>query len=414
MKKKIILRVVFTVVLILTIGGSAAWGYYDAVMAFFKESNDVDIDNDDGVYDEDIINILVVGSDRRSDESARGRSDSTMIATIDMKEKKVKVTSLMRDMYVDIPGHGMDKFNSSYAYGGVELLADTVTTNFDIKLDGYVIVDFSSFRKVIDKIGGVEIDVTEEEAEYLNTTKFIAKAEYRNLKAGKQTLNGYQALAYSRIRKVAHPEYGDGEFGRCLRQQAVLQSILDKVKDQNLSTILSIATSLMSDVSTDLDATTIKKLVKVVMKFELNKIESLRVPYEGTYLMGRRNGMFVFIINLEANKAVLQKFIFDIGDDDVDYSKDFGEIEEPASDGSSTSSSYNEDSNIYDTATEATNTSASEPVQSTETTTQREDTEEPTTAEPATEAPTTAAPTTAAPATEAPTTAESSVDENDN
>ncbi|MDD5968804.1 hypothetical protein BHF69_04390 [Anaerostipes sp. 992a] len=397
-KKKIILRVVFAVALIITIGASSLWGYYDAVMAYFKETSTDKIDQSgDGlVSDKDIINILVVGSDRRSDESANGRSDSTMIATIDMKEKKVKVTSLMRDMYVDIPGHGMDKFNSSYSYGGVELLSKTITQNFDIKLDGYVIVDFGSFRKVIDKVGGVEVELTAEEAEYLNTTKFVAKAKYRNLKEGKQTLNGYQALAYARIRKVTHPKYGDGEFGRCLRQQAVLQAILDKVKDQSITSILGIATSLMSDVSTDLDANTIKKLVKVVMDFNLNKIESLRIPYEGTYLMGRRNGMFVFIINLEANKAVLQKFIFNIGDDDVDYAKDFGEIEEPASDGSSTSSSYQEETNMYDNEPESGDTSYT--------------TSAPSTTEAPTEAPTTAASTTAAPSTteaptEAPTTA---------
>lgn len=409
-KKKIIIRVLFAVTLIITIGASSLWGYYDAVMAYFKETSTAKIDqSDEGlVSDKDIINILVVGSDRRSDESANGRSDSTMIATIDMKKKKVKVTSLMRDMYVDIPGHGMDKFNSSYSYGGVELLSKTITQNFDIKLDGYVIVDFGSFRKVIDKVGGVEIDITPEEAEYLNTTRFVAKAKYRNLKVGKQTLNGYQALAYSRIRKVPHPKYGDGEFGRCLRQQSVLQAILDKVKDQNMTSILGIATSMMSDVSTDLDAGTIKKLVKAVMNFKLDKIESLRVPYEGTYLMGRRNGMFVFIINLEANKAVLQKFIFDIGDDDVDYAKDFGEIEEPASDGSSTSSSYHEETGIYDEDPESEDTQQTEDTH----TTSKPVTEAPTTAEPVTEAPTTSepvteAPTTSEPVTEAPSDGES-------
>lgn len=352
--KKIVLRVLFTLALIVSVGGCAAWGYYDAVLSFFKESNPsiANTTNDDLVSDKEIINILVVGSDRRSNETANERSDSTMIATLDMKTKSVKVTSLMRDMYIDIPGHGMDKFNSSYAYGGVELLADTISTNFDIKLDGYVIVDFSSFRKVIDKIGGVEVTVSKDDAAYLNNTGpvdsgFILKKKYRTVKVGKQTLNGAQALAYSRIRKVTHPTYGDGDFGRCMRQQEVIQSILKKVKKQSVTEVISLATSMMSDVSTDLDSSTVKRLVNTVMKLNVKEIQSLRLPYEGTYKMGRRNGMFVFLINLEANKAKLQNFIYDIGDDDADYSADFGNIKEDADDGSSNSKSYQEDREIY-------------------------------------------------------------------
>jgi LCP family protein required for cell wall assembly len=357
-KKKIILRVIFALALIISVGGSATWGYYDAVMDFFKETSDTSIasvsDDEDLVSDDEIINILVVGSDRRSSETSSERSDSTMIATLDMKNKKIKVTSLMRDMYINIPGHGMDKFNSSFAYGGVELLAETITTNFGIKLDGYVIVDFSSFKKVIDKIGGVEITLTENEVAYLNNTGskdtgFILKEKYRTLKKGKNTMNGAQALAYSRIRKVTNPKLGDGDFGRCMRQQYVLQQILNKIKDQSVTKILSIATSLMSDVSTDLNSATIKRMVRTVMKLDSKQLESLRLPYDGTYLMGRRNGMFVFIINLEANKAKLKNFIYGLGDDDADYSTDFGSISEAVDDGSTTSQSYQEEAQIYST-----------------------------------------------------------------
>ena len=409
-KKTIILRAVFVIALAISIGVSGLWGYYDAVMGFLKDSKEASISNSDDedlVYDKDIINILVVGSDRRADESANGRSDSTMIATIDTKNKKVKVTSLMRDMYIDIPGHGMDKFNSSYSYGGVELLADTITKNFDIKLDGYVIVDFSSFKKVINQIGGVTVNVTEKDAAYLNNTGeqdsgFILKKKYRTVKVGKQKLNGDQALAYSRIRKVVHPKYGDGEFGRCLRQQEVLQSLLKEVKSQSLTSVLGIATDMMSEVSTDLDSAHIQSLIKAVMNFKLNKIESLRLPYEGTYIMGRRNGMFVFIINLEANKAKLQNFIFGIGDDNADYSKDFGEITEPASDGSSTSQSYQNETNIYTSTKTATTTTEAKTTE--KTTTERPTTERPTTERHTTERTTTERPTTERPTTERPTT----------
>lgn len=426
-KKNLILRVIFALALIICVGGCATWGYYDAVMASFKESSDgisIADDSDDLISDDEIINILVVGSDRRANETESERSDSTMIATLDMKTKQIKITSLMRDMYIDIPGHGMDKFNSSYAYGGVELLAETITSNFGIKLDGYVIVDFSSFRKVINELDGVEIELTQEEVDYLNNTGeedtgFILNEKYRTLKVGKNNLNGAQALAYSRIRKVTNPKLGDGDFGRCMRQQYVIRQILKKVKDESTADILSIATSLMSDVSTDLNSAMVRRLVRTVMNLDTSDIESLRIPYDGTYLMGRRNGMFVFLINLEANKAKLQNFIYGIGDDDADYSNDFGDITESESDGSSESESYEEDSDIYSThstssspATSSNYYSTSSPSTSSTSSTSRSSTSSTTsTKKSTTESTQTSKPTTEAPTTES--TSSEAADENE-
>ena len=135
----------------------------------------------------------------------------------------------MRDMYVEIPGHGHNKLNAAYAFGGVELLYQTIAKNFGIKIDNYCVVDFSTFEKVINKVGGVEISLEEKEAKYLNTTNYISKKKYRNVKVGKQTLNGNQALGYARVRYVVSKKYGDGDFGRTGRQRAVLQAALNKV-----------------------------------------------------------------------------------------------------------------------------------------------------------------------------------------
>lgn len=410
MSKSIILKAIFVIALCVSVGVCGVWGYYDAIMASLTTGASATKnreDDDDLVYTDDVINILVVGADRRANETANGRSDSTMVVSVDMKNEQVKVTSLMRDMYIDIPGYGMDKFNSSYSYGGVDLLSQTIENNFDIKLDGYVIVDFSSFKKVINKIGGVKVNVSQKDADYLNnasgTTGFILKEKYRTVKVGKQKLNGAQALAYSRIRKVVHPVFGDGEFGRCMRQQEVIQSLLKKVKKQDMKTILSIATSMMNDVSTNLDAAHINALIKAVMNFDTSEIESLRIPYDGTYKMGRRRGMFVFLINLEANKAKLHNFIYGIGDDDADYSVDFGTVMEETSDGSTESSSYRNEASVYDESERTTKATEKK----TEKTTQQKATEK-TTAAPTTQA-TTAAPTTqattAAPTTAKPTTA---------
>ncbi|MFW5677495.1 MAG: LCP family protein, partial [Acetivibrio ethanolgignens] len=117
--------------------------------------------------DDKIVNILLVGADKRESWSESGRSDTVMIATLDMKHKQLKLTSLMRDMWVEIPGHGTHKFNAAYSYGGVSLLYQTIAANFGLKLDGYAVVDFKAFQEVIDAMDGVEIELTQAEYEYL-------------------------------------------------------------------------------------------------------------------------------------------------------------------------------------------------------------------------------------------------------
>ena len=122
--------------------------------------------------DTEVVNILLVGADKNLDEQDKDverRSDSMMIATLDVRHNKLKLTSLMRDMYVEIPGHGQSKFNAAYSLGGVELLYETIAHNFNMKLDGYVLVDFEAFKSLIDEVGGVDINLNQEEYEYLTT-----------------------------------------------------------------------------------------------------------------------------------------------------------------------------------------------------------------------------------------------------
>ena len=145
-------KIVMAVFLVFALSIGGVLGYYDAKLeaSVTPKGNLSKVDvGDDVKFDNDVVNILLVGSDRRSDETEAGRSDSSMIATINMKTKELKLTSLMRDMYVDIPGHGRNKLNSAYSFGGVDLLYKTIAQNFDIKIDKYCVVDFSTFEKVI-------------------------------------------------------------------------------------------------------------------------------------------------------------------------------------------------------------------------------------------------------------------------
>ena len=160
---------------------------------------------EDLTFDKDVVNILLVGSDngaQGSEDGDHGRSDSMMVATINFKTKELKLTSFLRDMYVEIPGHGRNKLNAAYAFGGEELLYQTLAQNFNIKIDKFCVVDLSAFEKVINRIGGIEMTLEKREAEYLNTTNYISKKKYRNVKPGKQTLNGCQALGYARVRHL--------------------------------------------------------------------------------------------------------------------------------------------------------------------------------------------------------------------
>ena len=136
-------KIILGIFLVISVAAGGVLGYYDARLeAAINKTGDLgSVDVGDVKFDEDVVNILLVGSDRRSDEEAAGRSDSSMIATINFKTKELKLTSIMRDIYVEIPGHGRDKLNSAYAYGGVELLYQTIAKNFGIKIDKYCVVE---------------------------------------------------------------------------------------------------------------------------------------------------------------------------------------------------------------------------------------------------------------------------------
>ncbi|HJC51551.1 MAG TPA: LCP family protein [Candidatus Anaerostipes avistercoris] len=382
-------KIILSIFLIIGIAAGSVLGYYDARLEASINTGDslssVDV-GDDLLSDSDVINILLVGSDHGAIEGDHGRSDSIMIATVNQDTKELKLTSLMRDIYVEIPGHGHNKLNAAYAYGGVELLYQTIAQNFGIKIDKYCVVDFDTFKKVIDKVGGIEITLEEKEAEYLNSTNYISQAKNRDVKAGKQTLNGDQALGYSRIRHVVSEKYGDGDFGRTGRQRAVIQAALDKVLQQSPTKIADIALDALSDVSTDMDASYLKSLVAKVLSLGTTEIDQQRIPLEGTYVQGRaQSNMFVFFINFDANKAALEYFIFNKGSE-KDWAEEYGGTDDvetfgyssaTAASTSSTSSSTSSTRSTYSESTSSTrstyrSTSSTSATRSTRSTTERQ------------------------------------------
>ena len=152
-----------------------------------------------------------------------------------MKHGTLKLTSLMRDMVVDIPDNGENKLNAANSFGGIQMLYKTIAQNFNVELDGYVEVGFTAFEKIVNSVGGINLELTESEANYLNTTNYISKKKYRNVKVGKQKLNGNQALGYCRIRKggVTTITGLRDDYGRTWRQRTVIKAVFDKVKNHN-------------------------------------------------------------------------------------------------------------------------------------------------------------------------------------
>lgn len=266
-----------------------------------------------------ITNILLLSSDARPGENV-SRSDSIMILTIDNINKKLKVTSLMRDMLVKIDGHGEEKLNHTFAYGGPTKTIETIQNNFGIKLNNYVIVDFNAFVKVIDAINGIEVTVKDYELDELNKYILDGGGSEKDLlpSPGTYNLNGYQALSYARIRKV-----GNGEYERTERQRAVLQIALEKIKDMSKVKIVSLLNELFPYVKTNISLGNAMDYgftaLNVGKKCNF-EIEQFRVPLDSISKGGIINNKgWVFVIDkIETSKA-LQEFIFN---DNKNYEPD--------------------------------------------------------------------------------------------
>lgn len=257
-----------------------------------------------------ITNILLLSSDARPGEDV-SRSDSIMILTIDNINKKLKVTSLMRDMLVKIDGHGEEKLNHAFAYGGPTKTIETIQNNFGIKLHNYVIVDFNAFVKVIDAINGIEVTIKDYELDELNKYILDGGGSEKDLlpSPGTYNLNGYQALSYARIRKV-----GNGEYERTERQRAVLQIALEKVKDMSTVKLVSLLNELFPYIKTNISLGNAMDYGFTALNVGKNcnfEIEQFRVPIDSISKGGIiDNKGWVFVIDKVETSKALQEFIF--------------------------------------------------------------------------------------------------------
>ena len=264
----------------------------------FLEAQKIDIVQSDGVE-----NILLIGADRRSMQE-NGRSDSVILVSLNHETGKIHLTSFMRAMYVCIPrsdGNVWGMLNAAYSWGGPNLLIDTIELNFRVRIDRYVIVDFTAFETAIDMVGGVELTLTEREASVIQTQT------RKPISSGKQLLNGHQALIYAQTRNI------DNDFKRTSRQRTVITALLNMVPNMDVSTLISMANEILPLVNTNLSNTEIMQYIMECIPMVSN-ISQRMLPVEnedGESFTGiiYVNGREMYRVNFAHNIKALHEFI---------------------------------------------------------------------------------------------------------
>ena len=252
-----------------------------------------------------LYNVLIVGVDSRRNDYA-GRSDAMVVLTVNPLSQKVVMTSLLRDSYVDIPGHGQERLNEAYNLGGTSLLKKTIRQNYGIRIDAFMVVNFGDLIEFVDDIGGVEMTVTKKEVPVINKyTSDQNKEIYGRkdnpdalpVKGGTYRFNGMQALAYARVRYVGL------DFGRTERQRKVLSAAVKQLLSLPVDKQVQVIAKYMLRVKTDLTVPELLYLILVFATLDQYETSSIALPVEGTYKYQRVNGKEVIAVDLAANRA---------------------------------------------------------------------------------------------------------------
>jgi len=242
-----------------------------------------------------IKNIALFGIDQTDGDV--GRSDAIIIATVDSLHKKLKLTSISRDSYVNIEGHGYDKLNHAYAFGQEELAIKTINQTFGLDITDYAKVNFNNLKDIIDIIGG--IDITVEDSELADLNGVISTS-------GRQHVNGTQALAYSRIRKNS-----GGDDSRTERQRILLTEIFNKVSTVGILKLPSMVNDILPHVQTSLSTSEVLSLGTKVLSSGITNIEQLRFPLS-EYSKGEQiDGVYYTTFDEEITKEQIQKYIYE-------------------------------------------------------------------------------------------------------
>ena len=289
----------------------------NGIVGKFAEAEEIEhIEGVELISDKNVRNILLIGCDKENGGSSR--SDSIMIASVNKATGKITVCSILRDTHLYIPGEREAKVNAAYAWGGANLLIQTIEYNFGIKIDDYATVNFEMFTALVDGLGGVDVEVTEDEADYINNRHSYGKEKKPDaFESGESVhLNGYQALWYSRIRKL------DSDFMRTQRQRKVISAIASEVKSQinpiGIFGLVSTAKDVAPYIETTLSTTDFWSLVFSLSGClaksgaDMDKLlVSQQIPFDDTWWYSTQWDGSSISINLEQNKQMLYELLYE-------------------------------------------------------------------------------------------------------
>ncbi|MGG7142764.1 LCP family protein [Clostridium nigeriense] len=312
LKTKILVAVLSVIILMLAIGGSYTYYLSSKVERVNIDRNDV-VDTGKETPEEiaDVITIALFGSDFSEiyDVSA---ADATMILAIDTKNNKIKLCSLMRDIYLDLPDGGKMNLNYTILDGGPSSILKTINYNFNLKIDKFVQVDLERLPKIIDALGGIEMEITPDELQYING--YIDNIDKNNgtttehiYNSGTQLLNGTQASAYCRIRYTA-----GRDFRRTERQRDVLNALFVKFKDISLTEVPGMINKILPLVTTNLTNSEIISISTKALGMGLSNIEQGRFPSDGNIISAGFTDMYHTNIDIEGTTEELHKFLFSV------------------------------------------------------------------------------------------------------
>ena len=289
-------------------------GLYLIVGSMYGKMNYAEAGNyaSESMKEDGVVNVLLIGNDSRQ-AGDDGRSDAMILVSISDKTKTITMTSFLRDMYVEIPGHGGNRLNAAYSYGGPELLMQTIEENFDIPVHRYALVNFQAFANLVDSVGGVDLELTNDEVQYVNGYLMeYNQLEGRNLAtdfldpslSGMIHLNGPQALAYSRNRYIGT------DFGRTERQRKVLSAVFDKLPGTLLTNAGDLTDGLFPNLTTNLKQGECYQLSLNAWKILGYDMVQQYVPVEGTYSNATIRSMAVLEVDFDANIRFLKSTIY--------------------------------------------------------------------------------------------------------
>ena len=323
MKKKIsktkkVLLIIFLIISLLITGAICTINYFTSKIDRVEIDRNVvtETGKEPVKEDENIISIALFGTDFTENEkygNLYGASDATMILGIDTKNNKLKLFSLMRDLYLDLPDGSGNKQNLNYtmAYGGPELILKTINYNFNLTVDKFIHVSLRTLPTIIDKLGGIQLDITSDELNYING--YIKSIDKENgtstpslTSSGLQTLNGTQAAAYCRIR------YTEGkDFKRTERQRAVLNALFEKFKNTSITDLTSIMKDILPLVSTNLTNSEIISIATKVLSMGVPTIEQSRFPLDGKSEMISTD-MLHLITDIDETTKDIHNFLYSL------------------------------------------------------------------------------------------------------